>query len=64
MNNEELKVDTKVIVWDDPEDKYKRYFSYFKDNTIYCFLNGSTQWSSDEKYSISWDNWELADEEI
>ena len=56
-----LEVDTKVIVWIEPNLKVNRYFSHFGDKgQIHCFSNGGTSWSANT--TSSWPNWELADE--
>ena len=56
-----LEVDTKVIVWREPNLKVNRYFSHFDDKgQIHCFSNGGTSWSVNS--TSSWPNWELADE--
>ena len=55
-----LEVDTKVIVWDLPTNKLKRYFSHFNpDGTIVVFSNGGTSWSASSTYT--YDYWELAE---
>jgi len=60
-----LKVDTKVLVWDDGVVvKEKRHFSHFnKYGKIVCFDNGTTSWSNYNDYKYTWDNWELYIEE-
>jgi hypothetical protein len=47
----DLKVDTKVLVWDDPCDgieKYKAYFAHFDEHSgqIGTFGGGMTSWSA------------------
>ena len=56
-----LEVDTKVLVWDFEEDKYKirGHFSHFnKYGSIFIFANGTTSWSSSS--TVGYRNWELA----
>ncbi|HUH58245.1 MAG TPA: hypothetical protein VL020_07035 [Pseudomonadales bacterium] len=57
-----LEVDTKVLVWVDPEQKYKRHFSNFKNGQIYTFSRGRTSFTKlyDDSV-IEWPNWELAE---
>lgn len=62
-----LKVDTKVIVWNNEDNisrKYHAYFSHF-DNTgkIRTFIDGKTSWSNNNSYMPSWDFWELVKED-
>jgi len=55
-----LKVDTKVIVWDYKTEKNKKYFSHFdSDGKINCFTLGATSWSAIG--TVAWSNWELAE---
>lgn len=55
-----LVVDSKVIVWVAPVQKFKRYFSHFDPSgRIACFADGATSWTS--KHTVEWDNWELAE---
>ena len=55
-----LEIDTKVIVWDFSNEKYKRYFSHFgEDGRIRAFKNGATSWS--EIVTFPYANWELAE---
>ena len=56
-----LEVDTKVLVWDFEEDKYKirGHFSHFnKYGSIFIFANGTTSWSSST--TVGYRNWKLA----
>ena len=56
-----LEVDTKVLVWDTPDSKVKRYFSHFnKDGDIATFSGGRTSWSTNDNSTIIWEYWELA----
>ncbi len=60
-----LEIDTKVIVWGEPDQKVKRYFSHFNENgNICCFNNGTTSWSYSANHhtAVAWINWELANE--
>lgn len=58
---QQLKIDTKVIVWNDENKKFKRHFSRFKDGKIYCFNDGRSSWNATDN-SEHWNNWKLADE--
>ena len=56
-----LDVDTKVLVWNFEEDKYKikGHFSHFnKYGSMFIFANGTTSWSSST--TIGYNYWELA----
>ncbi len=58
----ELKIDTKLIVWDKeyPLDTYKRYFAFFKDDLVCCFEGGLTSWSAENYDNVeSWDFYEV-----
>ena len=56
-----LKVDTKVIVWDtEGEPKKRRYFKEFnKDGKITCFVKGATSWATSN--TVEWKYWELVE---
>lgn len=57
----DLKIDTKVIVWNEENKKFKRHFSHFKDGIIYCFNDGRSLWNAIDN-SEYWNNWELVNE--
>lgn len=57
----DLKIDTKVIVWNEENIKFKRHFSHFKDGKIYCFNDGRSSWNATDN-SEYWNNWELVNE--
>lgn len=52
--------DTKIIVWETPARKYKRYFAKYENGKIYAFDNGSTSWSHAHNGWIEWPHGELA----
>jgi hypothetical protein len=56
-----MAVDTKVLVWNDDDNKTERhYFSHFNsDDKICCFNNGVTSWSTTSAATTSWNNWKL-----
>jgi len=57
-----LKVNQKVIVWDDNSTKYYRHFYDFEDNgNIVTFKDGTTSWSSTGVRS--WENYEVLEDE-
>jgi hypothetical protein len=59
-----LKVDTKVLVWNDNCIKERRYFSHFdKYGNICCFNSGATGWGTKNATTTVWNNWELFEEE-
>jgi len=60
----DLKVDTKVLVWNDNGNiKYKRHFSHFDENgKIYCFLQGTSSFTANNaRFYMSWDNCEVVE---
>ena len=58
-----LQVDTKVLVWDDPNEEPTRgYFSHFEKNgNIVIFSGGGTSWSkfNADVPTVLWKHWEL-----
>lgn len=57
-----LEVDTKVLVWTDPNKKNKRHFSHFNHGRIYTFDSGSTSFTKLHRDSVTgWPHWELAE---
>ena len=58
-----LEVDTKVLVWDDPNEEPTRgYFSHFEKNgNIVIFSGGGTSWSkfNADVPTVLWKHWEL-----
>jgi hypothetical protein len=59
----DLKVDTRVLVWNNGV-KEKRYFSHFdKYGNMRCFNNGVTGWINKNAATTAWDNWEIYKEE-
>lgn len=56
-----VAVDTPILVSNDKVDWYPRHFAKYKDGKIYSFYDGKTSWSSDEKFSLSWDYAKLAE---
>lgn len=58
----DLEVDTKVLVWSDPEQKYRRHFSHFSNGRIYTFGRGRTSFTTLDSAPVTeWPNWELAE---
>lgn len=50
-----VKVDTPILVKDfDSNDWKKRYFAYYKDETVYAWENGATSWSLENKHALPW----------
>lgn len=61
----ELKVDTKVIVWNDNEGKYRRHFhSFTEDGKIRTWADSTSSFTAlgSENYTI-WSNWKLFEED-
>ena len=56
-----VPVDTKILVSEDSELWYRRYFSEFKNGKVYAFFNGSTSWNSADG-DTAWKYAKLADE--
>lgn len=57
-----LPVDTPILVKDfDSNDWKKRYFAYYKDETVYAWENGATSWSLENKHALPWRLAKLAD---
>ena len=59
----DLKVDTKVLVWDMRGDaKVRRHLKEInKDGYAVCYEKGATSWSTTTFLTSSWENWELAE---
>ena len=57
-----LEVDTKVLVWDYPDEEPTRgHFSHFEKNgQIATFSLGRTSWSIENNPVMVWEHWELA----
>lgn len=58
-----LPIDTKVLVWDNgnEKNKRKRYFKEFDNfGNIVCFSSGRTSWSTNGD-SDTWDNYEVVE---
>lgn len=53
--------DTKVIVWENPERKQKRYFAKYQDGHIYAYGYGGTSWSTEPDFITCWSHGELAE---
>ena len=56
-----VPVDTKILVSQDSELWYKRYFSKFKNGKVYAFFNGATSWNSADG-DTDWKYAKLAEE--
>lgn len=56
-----LNKDDCVEVWNDniidPTITYKRHFSHFEDDNIFCFENGGTSWTSIQ--TVGWNRWRI-----
>ena len=58
----DLEVDTKVLVWNNPNRKHRRHFSHFSNGQIYAFDLRSTSFTRLNEGSVTgWDYWELAE---
>lgn len=64
-----VAVDTKILVSDDGEKWFKRYFAKYEDGKVFTWLNGSTSWTADDipaittKRYTSWEYAKLAEED-
>ena len=59
-----VPVDTPVLVSESMRgDWYNRYFSKYKNDTVYTYFSGATSWSSDYEGEKSWRYAKLANEE-
>lgn len=50
-------VDTPILVSQNGNDWYHRYFAYYEDGFVFAFHNGSTSWSADyynEDVMVKW----------
>lgn len=56
-------VDTPILVSNDNVIWYRKHFAKYENGQIYSFYDGKTSWSSDEKFSLSWDYAKLAEVE-
>lgn len=61
VNWETVSIDTKVLVSEDGEFWYKRYFAGRKDGENYHFSNGTTSWSSGFNRKESYKHYKLAE---
>lgn len=61
----DLKVDTKVLVWDvGPCKKQRRHFSHFDDGFIVCFPKGLTSFTVGiGEGNVRWGNFEVVGDE-
>lgn len=58
----DLEVDTKVLVWVNPNKKNRRHFSHFRAGRIWTFDSGSTSFTKLHAESTTgWPHWELAE---
>ena len=59
-----VPVDTPVLVSETMRgDWYNRYFSKYKNDTVYTYFSGATSWSSDYEGEKPWKYAKLANEE-
>ena len=59
-----MPVDTPVLVSESMRgDWYNRYFSKYKNDTVYTYFSGATSWSSDYEGEKPWKYAKLANEE-
>lgn len=57
-----VEVDTPVLVSEDGEIWYNRYFAYYSNGIVYTWVNGQTHWSVNNPSQVnSWDYAKLAD---
>ena len=61
----ELEVDTKVLVWNNGDTKFRRHFhSFIEDGRIRTWINTASSFTADNDdcYTL-WNNWELYEDE-
>lgn len=46
-----VPVDTPVLISNDKEIWFKRYFARYEDGKVYCWLNGKTSWTAECEFS-------------
>lgn len=58
-----VAVDTPILVKDYKCDSWeKRYFAFYKDETVYAWANGATSWSAkNDRHIIHWAHAKLAE---
>ncbi len=57
-----IKVDTPVYVRDNDDNSwYRRYFAKYESNVVYTFPYGTTQWSSNGRDLVTYDQIKLAE---
>ena len=57
-----MKVDAKILVWNDPEEKHKQHFSHFDEyGYIYTFTDGKTSFTSRSTEVSKWVDWDYAE---
>lgn len=57
-----VPVDTPVLISNDKEIWFKRYFARYEDGKVYCWLNGKTSWTAGCEFSTGhWDYAKLAE---
>lgn len=57
-----VAVDTPILVSNNNAHWHHRYFAKYENGKIYSFYDGKTSWSSNDKFSLSWDYAKLANE--
>lgn len=58
-----VPVDTKVIVWDNVEHKYRRHFAKYENGEIFTYMGGATSWSCEPDQMVRWQHGEIAQED-
>lgn len=58
-----VPVDTKVIVWDVPEHKYRMYFAKYENGEIFTYMGGATSWSREPEQMSGWKYGRLAEDD-
>lgn len=57
-----VPVDTPVLISNDKEIWFKRYFARYEDGKVYCWLNGKTSLTAECEFSTGhWDYAKLAE---
>ena len=58
----DLKEGDPVIVWDDPRNKYRRFFAKWLNKKIGCYNGGGNKWSAKGRI-VAWNHWRLPTKE-
>lgn len=49
-----VPIDAKIVVWDNPTHTHRRYFAKYQDGKIYTYREGATSWSDENAPMVRW----------